>query len=203
MKSVSRYCTQYSSFGCFGVAAIITEAAVGKDLLDDVGDRRVPKDPAIRRPRQQPEPRPQHEAIDAEVFKRPGPAGFGHDAVEVPLQPVRREEGHRAGLSERLIEVDGGLFADRFDPDFEKLAQTFDRVHVREGQHVGSKRCLQRAGPFVLRKSHSVLANQTPRRSSLSPKLCHAESLHARLQWSHDPNTMRICESISITEISF
>src|SRR5580658_1585073 len=65
-----------------GIAA---EAVIAEDLLDDVGRGHLLEDAAIRRPRQHPEPRPQHRAIAMKLPEAPGISEVGADAVEVPV----------------------------------------------------------------------------------------------------------------------
>ena len=79
-----------------GLVTKIGEAAVGEDLLDDVDRRLLREDLAVRGPREQPEPGPQHELVDIEILPGSGPARFGHHPMEIALLAVLGLERDRS-----------------------------------------------------------------------------------------------------------
>ena len=135
-----------------GRVAEVGEAAVGEDLLDDVDRRLLREDLAVRGPRQQPEPGPQHELVEIEVLLRSGPARLGHHAVEVALLVVLRHE--RDGRAEPSAEAKSRppCSADRLDAELEQLAQALDRAELRQGESVFAERRRQLALSLVLGK---------------------------------------------------
>ncbi len=143
-----------------GCVAEIGEAAIGEDLLDDGDGRLLREDPAVGRPRQEPQPGPQHELVDVEVLPGSRPARLRHQTVEVALLVVLRLQHDGRAEAERGGEIEVGLRAHRLDVDFEQLAQALDGAEARQDQGVRTERRRELALTLVLGEGvgHRVLA---------------------------------------------
>ena len=85
------------------------------------------------------------------VKARPHPSRFGQNAAEIAAHLVRRVEMDAAILAERLIKIDVGVRAHRFDLKFEEFAQRFCSLEAHQAQFILAERRREPAGAPVLR----------------------------------------------------
>ena len=111
----------------------------------------VLEDAAVGRPRQQPEPGPEQDAVTEVDTFWPEPLGFDKDAVELPLLSVHLHF-ERALLADRFVEIDVIVFAQAFDAKLEQLAQPFGRFEARENENVLAERGGELADASILGK---------------------------------------------------
>ena len=125
---------------------------------DDHRRRFGVKNAAVGAARQQPEPRPQNEAIDVIVEAAAGPFGLHDDAVKIPLAAVRRLDRHCHVLAQQPIEIDVRVRRKGLDPIFEQTAHAFRSIQPGCDKLVLGQRGSQSGDTLALRlgtrKSH-------------------------------------------------
>ena len=119
-------------------------------LLDDLQRGLFMEDAAVGDARQQPQPRPQHDAVGVQILRHPRRLRFDHDAVEMPLLAVMRLHRDDAARAQRGVEIDVRRLAQGFDADFEQFAQAFLGLETRKDELVLSHRGGKGADPRIL-----------------------------------------------------
>ena len=93
----------------------VCEAQLAEDLLDDVGDRLVLEDPAVHRPREEPQPRPQGGAIVRAVAVIAHVAELADVSVEEARTVVGQSHPHGELLAEHVLELELVVIAEQVD----------------------------------------------------------------------------------------
>ncbi|MET3891768.1 hypothetical protein ABIE41_002844 [Bosea sp. OAE506] len=135
------------------VAGAVLEACallLGEDRLDDVDRRLLLEDAAVGALRQQPEPRPQGEAVVVQVLFLTGPLGVDQRAVEDARAAVLERHRHGALLTHDALQV--GVFSRTAGVDLKskEFAQAFRGFELHQGKNVLTQRCRKRSSSLQL-----------------------------------------------------
>ena len=118
----------------------IGKTFVTEDLLDDVGNRHLLEDAAIRLAREEPEPRIDRRRVTHVITVTPGLAEIADVAVEVTDAAVRQVQFDRQILAEHVVEGEIFFRAEEFELVLEESAQFFVRIHSLEEQILSKRR---------------------------------------------------------------
>ncbi len=115
-------------------------AVIREYLLEDVGHGLVLEDPAVRRPREEPQPGPDDRKVAVVAAHLAAGAETGDVAVEVAdaVVPQQHLQGH--DLPEDLFRGNVRLVAEQIDLVLARTAQLLARVHAVEQQVLADRR---------------------------------------------------------------
>jgi hypothetical protein len=119
----------------------VGEAVLAKDRLKDLGHGQVLKDPAVRAPRQEPEPGPQDQAIAsvAPGGRHPQVLEAADVAVEVPPAPPGQLQAHGHRLAEDLGRAHVVALAQAVRRELEEPPELLAGGHPVEEEGVGER----------------------------------------------------------------
>src|SRR6185369_10009263 len=106
---------------------VARDRVVLEDLLDDVGDRQLLEDPAVRGARQQPQPGLELHLVHAVLALEAALREARHVAAEITRRVVAQRDRQRRGLAQQVRGLDVLAFAQQRQRGVSRVAQTLPR----------------------------------------------------------------------------
>ena len=123
----------------------IGESPALEDLLNDVGNRRVLEDAAVRDARQKPRPRNNLHLVVREVGAGTALRKAADKPIEVPLAAaVRQQNADCHPLPNDVLELNGIVGGEQIEVELEKLRDPLVTSEALQEQNVFSKRRVER-----------------------------------------------------------
>src|SRR6202021_2579691 len=151
----------------------ISEAAILKDLRDDVRDGHVLKNAAIGPSGEKPEPGDDFSVVVRESFVHSGLCEEADVAVEIAFAAIGKSKGNADLLSDDFRKINGGIFGNQLGGDPEKAGNAFVSGKAHEEKYVFPQRRFDGDDSIFLRIWH--IPRVPSLRSRCLPENCLSE----------------------------